>query len=172
MEQFKKAFFKETDSFLASWKLSYGYVQIIRFLSIAIMLNADKKIVDKIIEMVKKANPKDFLIDALVSYYDKDWSINESFTFPKPYIFIKEIFELAKSDKSKASFKLKYYLDNLWYKGHKDCGWYDMHKINKSNYIGYWSFESGALVKILGLDDSILKDQQYYPYDLVHYKKS
>ncbi|WP_424237132.1 PoNe immunity protein domain-containing protein [Bhargavaea ginsengi] len=25
-------------------------------------------------------------------------------------------------------------------------------------------------MKILGLDDSILKDVPYYPYDMVHYK--
>ena len=29
-------------------------------------------------------------------------------------------------------------------------------------------FESGAMVKVLGLDDSELKDVPYYPYDLVH----
>ena len=30
------------------------------------------------------------------------------------------------------------------------------------------SFESGAMVKVLGLDDSEWKDVPYYPYDLVH----
>ncbi|MDD7379168.1 MAG: DUF1911 domain-containing protein [Lachnospiraceae bacterium] len=38
-------------------------------------------------------------------------------------------------------------------------------------YYGYWSFEAGAIAKILNLDDSSLKDVPYYPYDLVHYKK-
>lgn len=37
---------------------------------------------------------------------------------------------------------------------------------------GYWSFESGALVKILGLDDSSLKEVQYYPYDMVHWNEN
>ncbi len=27
-----------------------------------------------------------------------------------------------------------------------------------------------TIVKILGLDDSSLKDVPYYPYDMVHYK--
>lgn len=31
-------------------------------------------------------------------------------------------------------------------------------------------FESGALVKILKMDDKNLKDVNYYPFDLVHYK--
>ena len=38
-------------------------------------------------------------------------------------------------------------------------------------YYGYWSFEAGAIAKILNLDDSNLKNVPYYPYDLVHYKK-
>ena len=29
-------------------------------------------------------------------------------------------------------------------------------------------FESGAMVKVLGLDDSEWKDVPYYPYDLVY----
>ena len=43
---------------------------------------------------------------------------------------------------------------------------------NRSDYTycGYWSFEAGAIVKLLGIDDTILKDMKYYPYDLVHYK--
>ena len=28
---------------------------------------------------------------------------------------------------------------------------------------------TGVLVKVLGLDDSILKGQPYYPYDMVHW---
>jgi hypothetical protein len=37
---------------------------------------------------------------------------------------------------------------------------------------GYWSFENGALVKILGLDDSSLKEVQYYLYDMVHWNEN
>jgi hypothetical protein len=53
----------------------------------------------------------------------------------------------------------------------KICAWYDSHKSSKNDYYGYWSFEAGAIAKILNLDDSSLKDVAYYPYDLVHYKK-
>ncbi|WP_367268550.1 PoNe immunity protein domain-containing protein [uncultured Pedobacter sp.] len=35
---------------------------------------------------------------------------------------------------------------------------------------GCWSFESGALIKILGLDGNRLKEQQYYHYDAVHWQ--
>ena len=46
-----------------------------------------------------------------------------------------------------------------------------LHKAKEKLYYGYWSFEAGAIAKILNLDDSNLKNVPYYPYDLVHYKK-
>ncbi|WP_368135627.1 PoNe immunity protein domain-containing protein, partial [Bacteroides caccae] len=46
--------------------------------------------------------------------------------------------------------------------------WYNDHKYGIV-HDGYWSFESGALVKVLGLDDSCLKGLPYYPYDMVHW---
>ncbi|MFJ1118057.1 PoNe immunity protein domain-containing protein, partial [Bacillus thuringiensis] len=53
-------------------------------------------------------------------------------------------------------------------KGHLEEAWYDAHENKHDNYSGYWSFESGAIAKILKLDDSTLKDSSYYPYDMVH----
>jgi hypothetical protein len=32
---------------------------------------------------------------------------------------------------------------------------------------GYWSFETAAIVKIIGLYDSSFRDPQYYPRDLI-----
>ena len=56
--------------------------------------------------------------------------------------------------------------------GAVNCRWYDIHKAKEKLYYGYWSFEAGAIAKILNLDDSNLKDVPYYPYDLVHYKSN
>ena len=64
---------------------------------------------------------------------------------------------------------LKKYLTSEWYNG--DCGSYEAHKSKHNIYYGYWSFEAGAIAKILNLDDTSLKNVPYYPYDLVHYKK-
>ena len=45
--------------------------------------------------------------------------------------------------------------------------------IEKSNtYYGYWSFETAAIVSLMGIDDSILMQNKYYPYDLAHYKEA
>ena len=56
-----------------------------------------------------------------------------------------------------------------WYNKHNECGWHDSHKSKQNLYYGYWSFEAGATAKILGIDDSDIRNCKYYPYDLVHY---
>ncbi|EIN8848795.1 DUF1911 domain-containing protein, partial [Listeria monocytogenes] len=47
---------------------------------------------------------------------------------------------------------------------------YESHDYHEKIYSGYWSWESGAIAKILQLNDNDLKNLPYYPYDLVHYK--
>ena len=63
---------------------------------------------------------------------------------------------------------LEKYLKEDWYNKEYEC--YEAHKSSQNIYYGYWSFEAGAIAKILNLDDSNLKDMPYYPYDLVHIK--
>lgn len=59
-------------------------------------------------------------------------------------------------------------MDNQWFKGHYDYGWKNTHK--EPGCVGFWGFETAALVKILKLDDSVIKENNHYPYDLAHYK--
>ena len=93
---------------------------------------------------------------------------SNNFSYKLPYQYTKEIISLA-TDKSKSLERLKKYLTKEWYRGHSNEGWHDTHKSEFNIHTGYWSFESGALVKILGLDDSTLKGLPYYPYDMVHW---
>ncbi|MGR5908923.1 PoNe immunity protein domain-containing protein [Bacillus paranthracis] len=85
-----------------------------------------------------------------------------------PYAKTKEIIELAQTDKKK---RLKDY-KCIWRKnGLKAIMIMNGKNAHKEpGYVGYWSFETAAIVKILGLDDTSLKDNNHYPYDLAHYK--
>jgi hypothetical protein len=85
-----------------------------------------------------------------------------------PYQALVDVINFARTDKLKSVQRLKQYLEKEWYKGHANSGWYDNHKSKHATYSGYWCWESGALVKALGLEDSSLKEQLYYPYDMVH----
>jgi hypothetical protein len=170
IEVIKKEFLIAIDYFQHAWSQSNGYVQMVWMLSIGTKLNVEQEQFLKLVECVKNDNPNDFLIDFLISSRIENWPNHENFKFPKPYKGIMDVVTLSKNDKEKASERLLGYLQKEWYKGHSDTGWYDAHKSKWNIHTGYWSFESGALVKILGLNDSILKDQLYYPYDMVHWK--
>lgn len=59
-----------------------------------------------------------------------------------------------------------------WYKDLAGTAWHDSHRPdedgNQGGYYGYWSFEAGAAVLLLGIeDDSSLHKYLYYPKDLV-----
>lgn len=62
--------------------------------------------------------------------------------------------------------ELNVYLKH-WYKDLAGCAWHDSHKTG-GGYYGYWSFEAGAAVILLDIeDDTTLHKYLYYPKDLV-----
>ena len=78
-----------------------------------------------------------------------------------------DIFQIMKElvkERDKSDL-LEKYLKEDWYNKEYEC--YEAHKSSQNIYYGYWSFEAGAIAKILNLDDSNLKNMPYYPYDLV-----
>jgi hypothetical protein len=144
------------------------YVQLLWTISIGIMIDKEKRYFGKIIDIIKNDDPNDCLIDFLLSNCCQWNKKSSGVKFPNPYSSLIEVIKIAETDKQKAVERLKIYLEKEWYNGHSDSGWYNNHKNKHDTYYGYWSFESGALVKILNLDDVILKDINYYPYDMVH----
>lgn len=146
-----------------------GYLEDLDILSIAILLGIDGETVAPFIENIAQVNYEDYLLDFLIRYYRPDWPQHEEIQFKRPYAHAKKIIEAP--DKEKALGALRNYIFSKWYAGSNDAPWYNSHKAkNPAFHAGYWSFEAGAIAKILELDDSSLKDQQYYPYDLVHWK--
>ncbi|WP_295907284.1 PoNe immunity protein domain-containing protein [uncultured Xanthomonas sp.] len=65
-----------------------------------------------------------------------------------------------------------------WYKDLEGVGWHDTHKTDEDGnpgggYYGYWSFEAGAAVLLLGIeDDSSLHKYLYYPKDMVAWARA
>ena len=73
--------------------------------------------------------------------------------------------------KAEAQKHLEAYL-KAWYKGMKDCYWYNRHKGKFATHFGYWSFEAGMVSLLCGLDDADYRDMLYYPKDLVDYARA
>ena len=165
IEDFKEEYINFVNSLLPVWQSNSGYLQMVRALSIGIMLDIDEETFDELVDLVKKDDPEDYLIDYLIQSRHPDWKIRINYNFPRPYGFTRKIIEEENAEQ--ALKLLKEYLTKKWYQGSKDTGWHDLHKTNNKSYYGYWSFESGAICKIRGLNYKELEGVPYFPYDLV-----
>lgn len=146
-----------------------GYLSLIWMISLGILLETDKKNIERLKKIVDKKNVNDAVIDFLLCASDIGYTkMTNRYYKENPYAKTREIIELAQTDKKEASKRLQTYMEKEWFKGHYDYEWKNAHK--EPGYVGYWSFETAAIVKILGLDDTSLKDNNHYPYDLAHYK--
>ena len=147
------------------------YVDVLRMVSLGILLEVDKKDLKRLACAIEKQKIEDALLDFLLKACDIGWNHNTSrYERKNPYAKTAEIIQMALHDKDreKASKRLQQYIEKEWIKGHNDLDFKNAHK--EPGYVGLWSFEAAALAKILGLDDSALKDNNHYPYDLAHYK--
>src|SRR5699024_5610707 len=148
-----------------------GFLNLLWMIALGILLETDKENLNKLAKIVEKEGIEDFVIDYLLSASDVGWTkISHTFSKEVPYMKTKEIIELAQVDKEAASERLYTYMEKEWFQGHYDYEWRNAHK--SFGYIGFWSFETAAIAKILGLDDEGLKDNIHYPYDLAHYKNN
>lgn len=145
------------------------YVNTLRFLALGILLEVSKEDFRVIVDMIDEAKLDDILCDYLVNAYGMKRTYNSTkFEKKRPYEDTQTIWEIAATDLVQATTKLEEYVQKNWLKGHADFGWTKAHK--EVGYYGLWSFEAAAIAKILGLDDSRLKEDNHYPYDLAHYK--
>ena len=163
-ESYKKLLFY----YSKMWDRKYGYIELIKVLSLAVLFQVNRSDIFELEEKLISEKFDDYLVNFLIKKIDSTWERKGvEFEF-KVYDCLKIIVE---SDEKIACEALKKYLQEQWYEIHRECAWYDSHKSSQNVYYGYWSFEAGAIAKILNIDDSSLKDVPYYPYDLVHYKK-
>ncbi len=152
-------------------EIKVGYINLLWMISLGILLETDKKNIERLQKLIEKEDIEDFVIDYLLCACDIGWTkITDHYEKENPYSKTREIIELAQTDKREASKRMQTYMEKEWFKGHYDYVWKNAHK--RHGYVGFWSFETAALAKILELDDSNLKDNNHYPYDLAHYKNS
>ena len=164
--------FEQAKTYLS--EISYceiGYIHILEFIALGILLEVSEDEFKILVDVIDEAKVDDILLDCLINAYGIERNyLSSKYEKKIPYKEAVEIMELANADKAKAVSKLEEYVQKKWLKGHSDCGWTTAHK--EAGYYGLWSFEAAAIAKIFNLDDSKLKDDNHYPYDLAHYKNN
>ena len=153
---------------ILSWQGTvYGTIETIMYLSI--IFNTNDSVKRKISNLLIENNYKDKYLYTLASYIDIEFvDTTNKVMFPKETNLLLDIIEVAKDNKELSIIRLKKYLDKNWINMQKEGIITNRDHLSKNNYRGYWSLEAVALVKMLDLDDSILKEHEYYPYDLIH----
>jgi len=148
--------FIEYDQML--WMLSFGY-----------LLNISNDEFQKLVDIIDKHQVKDYLYEFIIRAKIKDRKPITEESYEYGWILFGKLRQaITETDKTKAEKLVKEFITKDWYKEHKNTGWYNSHKNPyHDTYFGYWSFETAAVVKIMGLDDSSFRDCQYYSKDLV-----
>jgi hypothetical protein len=144
------------------------YDQMLWMLSLGYLLDISNEEFQKLIDVIDRHKVKDFLYEFIIRAKIKDRLpiTEESYEYGWA-LFGKLRQAITETDKTKAEQLVKEFITKDWYKEHKNQGWHNSHKSPHPIYHGYWSFETAAVVKIMGLDDSSLRNCQYYPRDLL-----
>jgi len=100
IEDFKKEYINFVNSLLPVWQSNSGYLQMVRALSIGILLEIDEEIFDQLVDLVKKDDTEDYLIDYLIQSRHPEWTIRINYNFPRPYGFTRKIIEEDNSDQA------------------------------------------------------------------------
>ena len=153
------------------------YFDILNRVALGFLLNISnvnfKQLADYVQRMDEQAKPADWTPDQLLWFIlnsrlkeDEKQAYADKLAFPKLY---KGLFKLTQiSDAQEAKKVLEDYMGK-WYNLNKNTAWYNSH-LKKNCYRGYWAWEVAAVAKIMNIDDSDLKDNPYYPYDMVHWE--
>ncbi len=124
-------------------------------------------------ELVKMASciPEgiDQLVDMLLSFYQPDREISDVLKDVKKY---KQLVEILNSDDPAFKIKkMKNYL-NQWPKKlgiRAPDGIRPLHET--PTYDGYWCYEAAAVVIMADIDDESFKDPEFYPSELMSWRK-
>ena len=148
--EMKEVYFKWLEKAEIVSNDEYSYVDLLWLVSIAILLDLQEELSERLGAMAEKLKMNDGFIEYLLNPSAENLK-NLSFFMAKPY---SEWGKIVTAPDHKKITLIKKYLTSKWYRSHDEEGWYDSHLSNENIYSGYWSFESGTMVKVLGLDDS------------------
>ncbi len=146
------------------------YEYFLKVLSLAYLLQVEDDSFCKLVDILDRDSISDCLYECIIKdrqpdrVQEKEEGYNPNLSVVlKVYKRLREACQVE--DKVLAAELVKAFLEKDFY--HRHMVRYNSHKEQYNLYIGYWSFEAAAVVRIRGLDDSSFRDHPYYPSDLV-----
>lgn len=132
--------------------------------SLALAFGVDDATFDRVVFAVERGHGER-LLDRLIATRRPEHPIGEDLPFPRILGSLDAAFDAADPERAVAS--VRKYLDG-WYPAWKGTmGWGGHEAQHVNHYWGYWAFEVPGVVTALGLDDASLRDNEFYPRDLL-----
>jgi hypothetical protein len=146
------------------------YMRILETLTLAVLLDLDDDVFQTLADTYDRLRLRDYLSDFLLQSRVPGIDYTKTDFFSKKMGTLVKLRGVIEADPAEQPVLMKAYLSR-WYSSSSGEPFYGSHnKPERLLYHGYWSMEAGAVAKVLGFDDRILRDRNYYPYDLVHYR--
>ena len=143
--------------------LRKSYEKSINIISIAHCLGMDAEMWTPFIQELREHDELDRLMGNIAAGMGIGGEIPASTNYDIPYAQLVKAFDASPSQQVDI---IKEYLSRHWYKGHSDSYWHGNHN-RQMTYFGYWSFESAAVVNILGLNPEAVNGVDYFPHDIL-----
>lgn len=149
------------------WKRKTNYTDLVWYVALGVLFRVEPQDAAILERITVATGCADQLTCAFLRALNPNNTVRVMDDVPHPYRVACAVLDM---DCQKAESALVKYLERTWYQGQKTQLWHDNHKLGGYHYLGYWSFETAALVRILGLNDEKLKKSPYYPPDLADYQ--
>lgn len=148
-----------------------NFIRLVNSLCIGILGGVDKKYFQELSDVMQDKKFSDLYIDLLVHSVLPSHPVGTKLYVDDDKCFNLFVQVLQKSDHKVAEQLLADFLEKDYYTRSNLERYYNIHEFEGARlYYGYWCWEAAAIVKIKGLDDTLFKDNRYYPYDFVHYE--
>jgi hypothetical protein len=137
------------------------YLQPLQVLSLSLLLGIESGRAELI--AATGSQGMDSIYDFLADPSHSVDGVGDKVAWPKPYA------GLLEAVRSGSPEPLRNFLET-WYNNSRKAPWWGTHLSIESGdrrYSGYWCYEAAAVTKILQIDDSSYRDNEYYPRDLL-----
>jgi len=155
------------DGGLHLYDLNTRYDFTVWMLSLCILCDIADEHFDTLVARVERDDLQDWLVDFLIQSRRSGRALSQAVKSPVAY---GSLIAVLQEPVSPATIPALQAHQESWLANHRKAksGWVNFHKqTTTASYYGYWSFETAAVAKILGLDASLFATSEHFPADLV-----
>jgi len=143
----------------------WDFPSVLAMLCLGILYDIEGEPLEKLLEVTRSIPSKYKIINYFLSYFIEVKQIATPDKLEPAFKNFNKMIDMSNEEILSKKHMDKYL--KTWLKHHLRGFLTNTHNDFTDIYVGYWSFESAAFVKMRGLDDSSFRDSPYYPKDLL-----